>query len=155
MIDWILDKGLVLILTGITSFLFYKYQEQKTELREVKAQLSEKRYKVYTDIFSLIFSIINDKADAKFVGERIKLVKSDLLLYAPDSVIHKFIEWYRYTTNNPNDTRHFKIYLNLMILVRKEMGHKESNVSDDDILRLIMGNDEAVEQIKLLISHNN
>ena len=155
MIDWILDKGLVLILTGITSFLFYKYQEQKTELREVKAQLSEKRYKVYTDIFSLIFSIINDKADAKFVGERIKLVKSDLLLYAPDSVIHKFIEWYRYTTNNPNDTRHFKIYLKLMILVRKEMGHKESNVSDDDILRLIMGNDEAVEQIKLLISHNN
>lgn len=47
--------------------------------------------------------------------------------------------------------RHTKIFLELYILIRKDMGHPKTLIKESDILRLIMTTDSDVDQMKKLI----
>lgn len=72
-------------------------------------------------------------------------IKMDLLIYAPDDIVQKFLEWNRYISNNEGDLKHAYIYLELFVLIRKDMGHHKTDITEADILRLIMTTDSEFE----------
>lgn len=146
------------ILTFLSAYLLWRTQNQKEQLDQVKAQLSEKKYKVYTDVISILFDILNKKNEdvtqvQEDVGLKIRHLKSDLVLYAPDPIYNKYVEWFSYanTKDTAGNPKHFILFLDLMILIRKDMGHKKTKMSREDILRLIMGDENDVRQMKQLL----
>ncbi len=146
----------VAILLIITSGLGFIIKDQKEKLKSIKSQLSEKKYKLYYDIYSLFFDLIKEEKSQKnkknySLETKIIDLKKDLLIYAPDSVAEKFIEWNRYISNNEGDMKHAKIFLELYILIRKDMGHPKTKIDELGILKLIMTTDKEVELMKQLI----
>jgi N-acyl-L-homoserine lactone synthetase len=69
-------------------------------------------------------------------------------------VLRKFIDWTRYTGNNTtDDPRHFLIYIELMELIRKDMGHPKSAFKDDDFWKLVMTSDLEIDTFKKTIAN--
>ena len=77
--------------------------------------------------------------------DRIINVKKDLLIYGTDEIIKKLTEW-NVNCNNPNQMSNFQNYLALFILIRKNMGNKKSKLTEKDILRIIMGDDDEYKK---------
>lgn len=154
-ISFSLSEILVAVLIIISSGLGYIIKEQREKIKSINNQLSEKKYKLYHETYSLFFDIIkNEKGEKnqniKEIGTKIIDIKKDLLIYAPDTIVTKFIEWSRYISNK-EDLKHAKIFLELYILIRKDMGHPKTKINEVDILKLIMTTDSEVEKMKEML----
>ncbi|MBU2019063.1 MAG: hypothetical protein KJ941_05405 [Bacteroidetes bacterium] len=147
----------VVLLVILTSGLGYIIKKQHDRIKDIQSQLSEKKYNVYHEIFSIYFDLIKDSKTKKTIsteklGIRIMDIKKDLLIYAPDNILQKFIEWTRYTNNNETtDMRHFLIYIELFRLIRMDMGYPKTTLSEDDVWKLIMTSDIEIAKMKALI----
>jgi hypothetical protein len=144
----------ILTLTA-TSFGFI-IKEQRDKIRTVRNQLSEKKYGVYNDVFSVFFNLIRGQKgftenNEQELADKIISIKKDLLIYAPDNILKKFLEWNRFIANNEGDLKHAKIYLELFVLIRKDMGNHKTEINEADILKLIMTTDSEFEKMWELI----
>lgn len=146
----------VTLLTIIASGLGYVVKEQWDKIKTIQNQLSEKKYKVYYEIYSIVFDIF--KEQKKLTGtpsndlvSRLIDVKKDLLIYAPDEIVKKFLEWNIYVNNKQNDSRQFKLYIELFVLIRKDMGQTKTKISEQDIVRMIAPKDDDYEEIKKIL----
>lgn len=146
------------ILTILAAGLGYIVKQQREKIEGINNQLSEHKYAMYNDVLSMVFDLIKESKTGKHdttenLGIRILNIKQQMLIYAPDNVFKKFLEWTRYTANNePGDLRHFLIYLDLMILIRKDMGHPKTSFVSDDFWKLIMTTDTEIEKMKQQIA---
>lgn len=152
-----LSEILVAVLAIISTALGYIIKEQREKIKTINTQLSEKKYKLYHEVYSLLFDLIkNEKSNAKqkssILESKIIDVKKDLLIYAPDPVLKKFLDWNRLISNNEGDLKNAKELLILYILIRKDMGHPKTKINEVDILKLIMSTDLEVEKMKLLLN---
>jgi hypothetical protein len=145
----------------IASAFGYIIKRQHDKIKSIQSQLSDKKHTLYNEVLSLFFDVLksqknNITANPRDIGIKIIELKMDLILYAPDPVLNKFMEWTRYTNNNPsNDPRHFLIFIELMGLIRKDMGHPKSSFNDDDFWKLVMTTDDEIVKMKALISTYN
>lgn len=151
-----LSEVLVTILILISSGLGFIVREQREKIKRIKNQLSDKKYNLYYNIYSMFFDIIIDQKSNKKNNEnatatKVINIKKDLLIYAPDEIVSKYNEWNRFLSNHEGDIRHAKIFLELFILIRKDMGHPKTKITEDDILKLIMTTDSDIEQMKKMI----
>lgn len=151
-----ISEMLVAVLMIIATGFGFIIREQREKIKAIRNQLSDRKYKLYYEIYSVFFDLIKGQKGLKKKGEKdlvAKLIdtKKDLLIYAPDEIVQKFLEWNRYISNNEGDIKHASIFLELFILIRKDMGQKKTEITEDDILRLIMTTDEEFEKMKLLI----
>ena len=110
-----LSDILVAVLILISSGLGYIIKEQREKIKLIKSQLSEKKYNLYHEIYSIFFDIIKSekgrkKSTVNSIGTRIIDIKKDLLIYAPDIIVKKFMEWSSYTSNHEGDIKHAKIF---------------------------------------------
>ena len=123
---------------------------QHDKISSIKNQISDKKYHVYNEVFSIFFDIVREaKGYKKFkpneLPDRIINVKKDLLIYGTDEIIKQFTEW-NVNCDKPNQILNFQNYLSLFILIRKDMGYKKSELAENDILRIIMGNDKEYSE---------
>ena len=147
-------KDLILWALGICStYLFFVLQKKNDKIKNIESQLSDKKYKVYHDIFSTIFDLLKDSKKIKPIDnselvERLIDIKKDMIIYAPDEVLRKFLQWQNFVGDNPSDQGHFNIYLDLLVLIRKDMGNSKTEINKDDILRSIMTSTEEFNKFK-------
>lgn len=152
-----LSEIIVAILVLIASGLGYIIKRQHDKIQDIQSQLSDKKHHLYNQVLSLFFDLLIDQKNNKphtpnTIGTKIIGLKKDLILYAPDNVLHKFIEWTRQTNNNPtDDPRHILLFIELMELIRKDMGHPKSTFKDDDFWKLIMTTDHEIFGMKEMI----
>lgn len=144
------------ILTLIATGFGFIIKDQRDKIRTVRNQLSEKKYGVYNDVFSVFFNLIRGQKgftenSEHELADKIISIKKDLLIYAPDNILKKFLEWNRFIANNEGDLRHAKIYLELFVLIRKDMGNHKTEITEADILKLIMTTDSEFEKMWGLI----
>ena len=139
------------ILVFISTILGFIIKVQHDKILSIKNQISDRKYKVYNEIFSIFFDIMREgkgftkKLKPNDLPDRIIKVKKDLLIYGTDEIIKKFTEW-NVNCNNPNQMLNFQNYLALFILIRKDMGYKKSKLTEKDILRIIMGDDDEYKK---------
>lgn len=148
-----LSEILLAVLSIITAGLGYIIREQKEKIKTIQNQLSDKKYKLYHEIYSIFFDLFKEqKGLAKStkvsdVASRMIDIKKDLFIYAPDVIVRKFLEWNNMVSNDSTNKKHFKVFLELFVLVRKDMGHKETKIVETDILRSIMSSEEDFQQL--------
>ena len=139
------------ILVSISTILGFIIKVQHDKILSIKNQISDRKYNVYNEIFSIFFDIMREgkgftkKLKPNDLPDRIIKVKKDLLIYGTDEIIKKFTEW-NVNCNNPNQMLNFQNYLALFILIRKDMGYKKSKLTEKDILRIIMGDDDEYKK---------
>lgn len=120
------------ILVFISTILGFIIKVQHDKILSIKNQISDRKYNVYNEIFSIFFDIMREgkgftkKLKPNDLPDRIIKVKKDLLIYGTDEIIKKFTEW-NVNCNNPNQMLNFQNYLALFILIRKDMGYKKVN----------------------------
>ena len=126
------------ILVFISTILGFIIKVQHDKILSIKNQISDRKYNVYNEIFSIFFDIMREgkgftkKLKPNDLPDRIIKVKKDLLIYGTDEIIKKFTEW-NVNCNNPNQMLNFQNYLALFILIRKDMGYKKSKLTEKDI----------------------
>lgn len=64
-----LSEILVAVLTLIAARLAYIIREQREKIKTVRNQLSDKKYKVYNEIFSVFFDLIKGQKGLKKKGD--------------------------------------------------------------------------------------
>ena len=144
------------ILVFISTILGFIIKVQHDKILSIKNQISDRKYNVYNEIFSIFFDIMREgkgftkKLKPNDLPDRIIKVKKDLLIYGTDEIIKKFTEW-NVNCNNPNQMLNFQNYLALFILIRKDMGYKKSKLTEKDILRIIMGDDDEYKKFLELL----
>ena len=151
------SEVLVTILTLIVAGFGFIINEQREKIKAIRNQLSEKKYHLYNEIFSIFFDLVKGQKNLKQSSEsdlalKIIDIKKDLFIYAPDPIVKKFIEWNAYISNHQNDIKHASIFLHLFVLIRKDMGHKKTKITEDHILRSIMLNDSEYVKMKEMIA---
>ncbi len=133
------------ILAFISAIAVCIIKLQHDKISSIKNQLSDKKYKVYNEIFSIFFDLM--RAEKGYISnnsnlpDRIIQIKKDLLIYGTDEINKKFIEWH-INCSSPNQVPNFRNYLSLFLLIRKDMGYKNSKLTENDILDIITGNKE-------------
>lgn len=144
---------LLLILGTLSTFLIWRLQYQKDKIKDIESQLSEKKYKLYSELVYIVFDLVNSNKINKplskeDVAKRIRDVKRDMFLYTPDSIFKTYTEW-TLELNNPNASiNHFKIYFKMMKLVRKDMGQSSTKIELDDFMLFLMQNKEEYLKFK-------
>lgn len=89
---------LLLILGTLSTFLIWKIQFQKEKIRSIENMVSEKKYKLYSELIHIFFDITNGEKIGKKMNEKELLkrlfdIKKDLFLYAPDKIFKAFTKW--------------------------------------------------------------
>lgn len=149
-----LSEILVGVLSILSTGLVYVIKEQRDKIKSIQMQLSEKKYKVYHEIYSIFFDLfkqqkgLQKKEQINAIGSRLIDIKKDLFIYAPDNIINKFIEWNNSIDTDQGHIKHINTFLELFILIRKDMGHHKTEIVGLDILRSIMTNDEEFNKFK-------
>ncbi len=155
----ILDyKDFIIAGFGILStYLIFILQQKNEKIRNIESQLSDKKYKVYNEVFSLYFNLLKDAKSISKTSETELVtnlidIKKDIMIYAPDIVLNKFNEWNNFVGDNPNNTKHINLFLELLLLIRKDMGNSKSKLNIDKLLRSIMSSSDEFEKFKKTIS---
>lgn len=148
-----ISEVLVAVLTIVAGGLGYTIRDQREKIRSIQKQLSDKKYKVYHELYSIYFDLLKQQKNFQRKNEnelinRLIDVKKDLLIYAPDQIVIKFLDWNKRLNNNPDDLKNFFIYLEILTLIRKDMGQTKSEINEMDILRITMTTDEEFEKMK-------
>lgn len=144
---------IVVILTTSTALLGFLLQRQTERLKIVEQQLSQSKYKAYGELVSIFYDMLKDvksnkKTDENDLMARLINSKKDLFIYGSDKVFKKFVDWLTYTNANPGDNRHFKMFLQMLIEIRKDMGNKNTKITPKDIMISLMQDEKEYIIIK-------
>lgn len=148
---------LLLILSTLSAFLIWRVQYQKDRIKNIESQLSDRKYKMYSELIYILFDISNGEKIGKVLSQkdllkRILDIKKDMFLYAPDNVFLTFTKWTLELSKEGNKINHFKIYFNLLKLVRKDMGQVNTKINLDDFMLFYM---QSESQYNIFKQQNN
>lgn len=128
------------IASTLISILFYAWANHKINKRieEIKItnDLKVETYKTLFDIFNSALAKGNKCAE-----NRINLV-TGLLLYAPDEIINKYLEFLKdvdvqHSNKSEQNTDFSILYGDILLLIRKDLGYKNSKIGKKTVLNLL------------------
>lgn len=155
-ITFSLSEAIVPILGAIIAWLSIILNRKSREIEIIKTQLSDKKYNSYHEIFAIVFDVIKSSKklidmDENRLVTRLMDVRKDLYIYAPDSIIKKFDEWQKFNSEGTGGIKHIVLYMELLVLIRKDMGHHKTTITPKDILKSVMTNNEEFDKLMLEI----
>lgn len=150
-----LITGLLAIIATSLSITIPKYLEKKMEIEE---HLRDKKSQTYKELVELLFKILMDKKinDPVIEKEIIKITSKfteNLILWGSEEVITSYKSFRMYFINHHAgknlNIEAIRALENLLLAIRKDMGHKNRNLKDGDILSLFINDiDEILEKLK-------
>lgn len=144
---------LLLILGSISTYLIWRVQYQKDRLKSIESQLSDKKYRMYSEVIYIFFDVTMESKTGVEVSQaevlkRLIAIKKDMYLYASDDIFNKFKEWLLNLNNHDNPTKHFYDYYELIKLIRKDMGNEKTKLTLDDFMLFYMQNSQEYQTFK-------
>lgn len=144
-------ETLLVLVSTFSAFLLWRIQYQKEKIKNIESQLSDKKYKMYSELIYMIFDVsLGDKVGKKMSNEdimkRIISVKREMFIYAPDEIFNTFTDWF--LSIKEGSASHFKVYFKLMKLMRQDMGHYNTKLELDDFMLFLMQNREEYQKFK-------
>ena len=145
---------LLLILGSLSTYLIWRVQYQKDRLKSIESQLSDKKYKMYSELIYIFFDIAMESKTGVEISQpevvkRVMAIKKDMYLYASDDIFNKFKEWLLNINNHDNPTKHVYDYYELIKLIRKDMGNKKTKLTLDDFMLFYIQNREEYQKFKV------
>lgn len=144
---------LISVLGFISAFLIIRIQFQNEKIKNIQNQLSEKKHQVFSEAVNIIFDLFNGGKIGKPLKEdvllkRILNLKKELFIYSSDEIFKAYTKWTLSIKNNEGKTDHFKYYFDMLVLIRKEMGNKNTELSIDDFMLFLMQDKDEYEKFK-------
>lgn len=123
----------------------------------MEGQLSEKRYLAYAKLYDFFYEMLKGQKDNKNINNkemRNKLLdaKKELIMYASDDVVFALNKYLSSLTDADVATQ-LDYFLDIMLLIRKDMCGK-SKISRDDILLNIMQDKGEMQKFKKMKRNN-
>jgi hypothetical protein len=145
---------LLLILGSLSTYLIWRVQYQKDKLKSIESQLSDKKYKMYSQLIYIFFDVALESKTGVEISQaeiirRVIDIKKDMYLYAPDDIFKKFTDWLVNVNKHDNPTKHFYDYYELIKLIRKDMGNKQTKLTLDDFMLFYIQNREEYAIFKV------
>ena len=124
---------------------------QTEKLRNMREQLSEKKYNAYADAVKMFYSVLKDaKANRTTNNEemmdRMIDIKRDIFMYGSDKVFKAFNKWLLYTANS-NDKAQFSAFLDLVLEMRKDMCNNNTKLTKHDIMLNLTQSEEEAKKL--------
>lgn len=140
------------ILAASTALFGFLWQRQTERLKIIEQQLSQNKYKAYSELVAIFYDLLKDiksnkESDNNDLMNRLINSKKDLFIYGSDTVFKKYVAWLTYISTNPNDNRHLKLFLQMLVEIRKDMGNKKTKLTPKDIMISLMQNEKEYEQV--------
>lgn len=136
--------------------LSYIIKNQYEKIKEIKSQLSEKKYDLYLKIYSVFFELVEKKSKNKNPEKKIENlvseIKKEMFIYAPDNIVKNFLEWNNNDLNEENTLKRLDFFNELLILIRKDMGNPKSKITKDDLIRSVLSSKEEFLKFKESVS---
>lgn len=140
---------LLLAVLGAAGWL-YRHERELKEAAE--SQVSEHKYKAYIELLDIFFDMFKASKKGTNINQN-RLVdrtfdaNKELTLYASDDVLRIHQNWMGEARSGIMDLGRFG---DLIVAIRKDMGHPETTITSDDVLRqLISDYDQAKAEGKL------
>jgi len=150
--------GIISGIATITCAVLGAMLHRKTErIKIMEGQLSEKRYLAYAKLYDFFYEMFKAQKDNKNINNkemRNKLLdaKKELIMYASDDVVFALNKYLSSLTNADVATQ-LDYFLDIMLLIRKDMCGK-SKISRDDILLNIMQDKGEMQKFKEMKRNN-
>ncbi len=143
---------LVPILTFLTAIFGFLWHRQTEKIKIIENQISQNKYKAYGELVSIFYDILKDVKQNKTTNNnelvsKIINSKKDLFIYGSDTVFKKFNTWLIYSSAHPNDPKQLKYFLELMLEIRKDIGQKNTILTNKDILISLTQNEQDYEKL--------
>ncbi|MHC0445228.1 hypothetical protein ACWA1F_07445 [Flavobacterium sp. 3-218] len=143
---------LLLILGTVSTFLVWKIQYQKEKIKTIESLVSDKKYKLYSELIYIFFDITQGEKIGKAMKpqellKRLFDIKKDMFLYAPDEIFKMFTRW-TLQIDKGESIDQFKTYFELIKLVRKDMGHVKTQIELDDFMLFYMQSESEYKKFK-------
>jgi hypothetical protein len=141
------------ILGTATTILIVLLERKSEKLKIAQAQLAESKYGAYGRLVAIFYDILKnvklEKAtDNAELASKLMDSKKDMFIYGSDEVFNKLNTWLTYTARHPGDQAHMKYFLDLLITIRSDMGHKSTKITKRDLLISIVQDESELEQFK-------
>lgn len=150
--------GIISAIATLICAVFGAMLHRKTErIKIMEGQLSEKRYLAYAKLYDFFYEMFKGQKDNKNINNkemRNKLLdaKKELIMYASDDVVFA-LNKYLSSLTDADVTTQLDYFLDIMLLIRKDMCCK-SKISRDDILLNIMQDKGEMQKFKEMKRNN-
>lgn len=139
------------ILVAIIAFFRVSYQIKKNSKATLDLKLREEKSAIYGKVYSYIFDLLKDtlahkELDKVSYTERYMELKQLLLFNGSDKVLKHFIKLNIDMSKN-NSAITLNNYFKLLLLIRRELGHKNKRIQEKDILKLLVANEMYYESL--------
>lgn len=145
--------GIISAIATLTCALLGAMLHRKTErIKIMEGQLSEKRYSAYAKLYDFFYEMFKVQKDNKNTNNnkdmRNKLLdaKKELIMYASDDVVFALNKYLSSLTDTDVATQ-LDYFLDIMLLIRKDMCGN-SKVSRDDILLNLIQDKSEMQKLK-------
>lgn len=131
---------------------------RKTErIKIMEGQLSEKRYAAYAKLYDFFYELFKNISDPKKQNSkdmRSKLIdaKKELIMYGTDEVVFA-LNQYLTSLSDDSTYRQLDYFLDIMLLIRKDMCGS-TKVNRDDIMLSIMQDKNELQKFKAMKENN-
>lgn len=134
------------VVIALIAFIRIAYQIKKNQRSSLELKLREEKGAIYSKVYSFIFDLLkevleNKEFDKALYKERYMELKQLLLFNASDKVLKHFVKL-NFDTQKNNSAITLQNYLTLLLLIRKELGHKNKQIDEKSILRLLVANEK-------------
>lgn len=130
------------LITALLGAIGWLFRAEKEKRAAIENQLSEKKYKVYQSVIGLFIEIINSvrknqPLDQEYLFEKMTGITKELIIYGSDPVLKRF-SYYKQHASPQEPIRALKLYYDVMIAIRKDMGHPKTVANEDDLLGMFL-----------------
>lgn len=144
--------GIFSVIATLVCALLGALLHRKTErIKIMEGQLSEKRYSAYAKLYDFFYEMFKSSKDGKIINtkeNRNKLLdaKKELIMYGTDDVVFALN---KYLSSLTNATPYYQLdnFLDIMVLIRKDMCGK-TKIDRDAILLNIMQDKDELQKFK-------
>ena len=131
-----------LIISSFFAAIGWLFKTERDKRYEVEKQLSKKKYDVYQGVIQLFIDIMNglrnnDHMQPVETQSRMIDLMKDMIIYGSDPVLIKFSHL-RLRANEKYPMYNLKLYYELMLEIRKDMGHPRTNAGLDEMMGIFL-----------------
>ena len=141
----------LLVAAGVLAWL---YQHERERRAEIEKQLSDKKYTTYIKLLNIFFGQMkaammgatSNAPPAPELVEQMFDASKNLMIYGSDEVLISYENWMTKMrgAQGADTTGVLRGLAQIVIAIRKDMGHPDTTVTSDHVLRLLLKDfDEA------------
>lgn len=146
---------IIVIISSLVLFLGWLVQRKTEQIKIMENQLSERKYKAYSEVVDIFYGILKDtknnkRSNQKNLMESLFNSKRDIFLYASDEVFRKFNVWLSFSAKNESleegaNLKQMRFFIDFILEIRKDMQGKKTKITEREILINLIQDEKEVD----------